>query len=73
MFLEYCNGGSLEELLQKRIILTETEVVIILKEIAQAFIKLHELKLIHRDLKPANILMHNKVFKVADFGFSRII
>ncbi len=26
---------------------------------------------IHRDLKPANILIHQGVYKIADFGFSR--
>lgn len=73
MFLEYCNNGSLEELFQKRKVFSEAEVVILIKQIASAFQILHELKIIHRDLKPANILIHNKIFKIADFGFSRIL
>ena len=27
--------------------------------------------IIHRDLKPANILVHEGLFKIADFGFSK--
>ena len=27
----------------------------------------------HRDLKPANILMHEGVFKIADFGFAKYV
>jgi len=27
----------------------------------------------HRDLKPANILMHDGVFKIADFGFAKYV
>ena len=29
--------------------------------------------IIHRDIKPANILIHDKVIKIADFGFSKKI
>lgn len=28
---------------------------------------------IHRDLKPANILISNGLFKICDFGFSKVI
>jgi serine/threonine-protein kinase ULK/ATG1 len=27
--------------------------------------------IIHRDLKSENIMIHNGVFKIADFGFSK--
>lgn len=29
--------------------------------------------IIHRDLKSENILIHNGVFKIADFGFSKML
>ena len=29
--------------------------------------------IIHRDLKPANILIHDKIMKIADFGFAKSI
>lgn len=35
--------------------------------------ELHQNNIIHRDLKPANILLHNGIFKIADFGFCKEI
>ena len=29
--------------------------------------------IVHRDLKPENILIHNNIFKITDFGFSKIV
>lgn len=29
--------------------------------------------IVHRDLKPENILLHNGVFKITDFGFSKSV
>jgi len=29
--------------------------------------------LLHRDIKPENILIHNKMFKLADFGLAKHI
>lgn len=34
--------------------------------------KNYTLEIIHRDLKPANILIHQNVYKLADFGFALI-
>ena len=30
-------------------------------------------KMVHRDLKPENVFIHNGVYKIADFGFSKIM
>jgi serine/threonine protein kinase len=34
---------------------------------------MYDKNIIHRDLKPANILIHNNIYKIADFGFSRVL
>lgn len=34
---------------------------------------MREHSIIHRDLKPSNILIHNGVYKLADFGFCKPI
>jgi serine/threonine protein kinase len=34
---------------------------------------LYDKGVFHRDLKPENILINNKIAKIADFGFSKVI
>jgi calcium-dependent protein kinase len=42
-----------------------------MRQIAQGFEEIAKFGVIHRDLKPANILVHQDVFKICDFGFSK--
>lgn len=39
----------------------------------EGFKELQRNGIIHRDLKPANILIDNGVYKIADFGFAKIV
>lgn len=32
---------------------------------------MHSHSIVHRDLKPENILIHEGMFKIVDFGFSK--
>ncbi|CAK94284.1 unnamed protein product (macronuclear) [Paramecium tetraurelia] len=68
---EFCNGGTLE-LQMKQNELPISKVFQILKQISLGIQALHNKKIIHRDLKPANILIHENVYKLADFGFALI-
>ena len=36
-----------------------------------SFAELQKAKILHRDLTPGNILIKNKVYKIADFGFAK--
>ena len=45
----------------------------IFKQICNGYKVLYQNKIIHRDIKPENILMHDGVYKIADFGFGRIV
>lgn len=70
---EYCNGDTLEKLLDQRKYLPEKEAFIIFKQILNASKTLSRLNILHRDLKPSNILFHDNVVKVADFGFCKTL
>ena len=39
----------------------------------QNYFIIHFYTRVHRDLKPANFLIHDGNYKVADFGFSRVL
>lgn len=68
---EYCNGGTLAELLERRGHLPESEAVEMFRQLLEAFRVLFRENILHRDLKPANLLFHNGMVKIADFGFCK--
>ena len=68
---EYCDGGTLEDLLQKKHHLSEVESLKIFQQLLNAFKAIYKENILHRDLKPSNILVHNGVVKIADFGFCK--
>eukprot|EP00929_Paragymnodinium_shiwhaense_P000483 TRINITY_DN100721_c0_g1_i1.p1 TRINITY_DN100721_c0_g1~~TRINITY_DN100721_c0_g1_i1.p1 ORF type:complete len:518 (+),score=112.28 TRINITY_DN100721_c0_g1_i1:143-1696(+) len=70
--MELCDHGSAADILRRlHGAMTETEVRLIMREVARGLLYLHEDKKIHRDVKGANILV-TKDFKakLADFGIS---
>ena len=72
IILEFCDGGSLYELI--KILprnLNEEEIASLVYMILKGLIFLHENKKIHRDIKTENILLtHEGIAKLADFGVS---
>ena len=72
IILEFCDGGSLYELI--KILprnLNEEEIASLIHMILKGLIFLHENKKIHRDIKSENILLtHEGIAKLADFGVS---
>ena len=72
IILEFCDGGSLYELI--RILprnLNEEEIASLVCMILKGLIFLHENKKIHRDVKTENILLtHDGIAKLGDFGVS---
>ena len=67
---EYCNGGSLQTLLQKRV-LNEAELKILLLHIAEGLKYIHSHGLVHMDIKSGNIFVTKPVARQAqtDDGF----
>lgn len=70
---EFCNGGTLENQIQKKKFLQETEALQVFQQILNAFKSLIKENILHRDLKPSNILLHDGLIKVADFGFCKAL
>jgi serine/threonine protein kinase len=75
---EYCDGGTLRDLMLRQKTVPEKQAVGILAQICQGFIELIKNGVIHRyvihyfrDVKPENILIHNQDYKIADFGFAK--
>jgi serine/threonine protein kinase len=79
--MEYIDGPTLAEILESRKgkdRLQFAQILVILKQVAEALHAAHESGVIHRDLKPANILLsrvlpETKNVKVVDFGTARIL
>lgn len=67
--MEYCGGGSLQDIYQVTGPLKEKQIAYICRETLQGLNHLHETGKIHRDIKGANILLTDRGdVKLADFG-----
>ncbi|XP_020220471.1 mitogen-activated protein kinase kinase 2 [Cajanus cajan] len=75
IILEYMDGGSLEDLLNKVKTIPESYLAVICKQVLKGLMYLHHEKhIIHRDLKPSNLLInHRGEVKITDFGVSVIM
>ena len=71
--MEFVDGYTLGDLLEKSGPLEQNVALKYMKQAAVGFSYLHEEKLIHRDIKPQNIMINKKGdLKIADFGISRV-
>ncbi|XP_066536820.1 mitogen-activated protein kinase kinase kinase kinase 2 [Hoplias malabaricus] len=67
--MEYCGGGSLQDIYHVTGPLKEKQIAYICRETLQGLNHLHEIGKIHRDIKGANILLTERGdVKLADFG-----
>ena len=56
---EYCNGGNLYTIMQKKKFLQEKTCIKYFVQLLNAFKALVKENIIHRDVKPENVLLHN--------------
>ena len=72
--MEFVPGPSLEELLQKHQIPQREEMLVYLRQVAEALDYAHRKGIVHRDVKPANILISaagaERTAKISDFGMA---
>ena len=69
--MEYIEGKTLKQLLQKRGVLTLNEVIDIMTQLTDGLAHAHEAYIIHRDIKPQNIMIEdNGLVKITDFGIA---
>ena len=69
--MEYLDGGSLDELINKKQGLPEAEASKYIWQIAEALSYMHKHKVLHLDLKPGNIMLSNGNAVLIDFGLSK--
>lgn len=71
LVMKYCGGGSLSKKIGK---LDDTELMHVVRDMAEGLKYLHQNKIVHQDIKPANILIdeQNGVvnYVLSDFGIS---
>jgi serine/threonine protein kinase len=67
--MQYCNGGNLNLRIGSASLRSE-EYLMIMRDILEGIVYLHEHSIMHRDLKPENVLFHDGTLMLADFGTS---
>ena len=69
--MEYIDGRTLKQLIQKRGALTVPEVIDIMTQLTDGLATAHEAYIIHRDIKAQNIMiLDNGLIKINDFGIA---
>jgi serine/threonine protein kinase len=70
--MEYCAGGSLQDLVAAVGALDEATLASVAADILTGLRDIHKLDLLHRDIKPSNLLLDSAGrVKLADFGLVR--
>lgn len=70
IILEFCNDGTLADILKTSKTLPEKESLIIIYQIILALVAMDTKGIAHRDIKPENIFINKGVYKIGDFGFA---
>ena len=76
--MDYLDGESLDELLQRKTKLPWERAIGIFKQVADGLGAAHKKSIIHRDLKPANVVLikeddGSELAKLVDFGIAKLL
>ena len=69
--MEYLEGGSLKDLVEKNGPLSEEMALQFIRQVGEALHYIHERNILHLDVKPANILLDEGKAVLIDFGISK--
>lgn len=73
LVMEYVDGGSLKERLDKGSPLEIEEAISIARDICRAIAAIYRRDIVHRDIKPSNILINQEgVAKLTNFGVAQV-
>lgn len=76
LVLDYCEGGTLRDLLEQETPLTLAEILTLVTEVLEALEHAQHKSIVHCDIKPENILLtltpEGWRAKVSDFGIARL-
>jgi serine/threonine protein kinase len=71
LIMEFCQTGSLHDVLKRGRPLDETQICLVMRDILKALEYLHGEGKLHRDIKAANVLLNNDgTVRLCDFGVS---
>ncbi|KAF9583760.1 Suppressor of Sensor Kinase (SLN1) [Lunasporangiospora selenospora] len=74
IFMEYCQGGSLADLLEHGRIEDEKVIKVYTLQLLKGLAYLHHRNVVHRDVKPDNVLLdHLGNIKFVDFGAAKVL
>ncbi|MBN1634095.1 MAG: serine/threonine protein kinase [Ignavibacteria bacterium] len=74
LIMEYADGHTLSEIIERNEALQENYAVNIFKDILSGFVYAHSKGIVHRDIKPSNIIIEsNGNPKILDFGIAKIL
>ncbi|MFI0942514.1 ABC transporter substrate-binding protein [Streptomyces sp. NPDC021020] len=74
LVMEFVPGGTLSQLLRRRVFFPPERAVRVVCDILDALAHAHSHGTVHRDVKPANVMVTPEgVVKVADFGIARVL
>lgn len=71
LVMEFVNGQSLQQRVEKEGALPVADVIHIALHIAKGLGAVHQHNLVHRDIKPSNIILAGDGVKITDFGVAR--
>lgn len=75
IIMEYAAGGTLKDMLIKRVesneLYSNKELITIFKQLSEGMRRINS-ELVHRDIKPENILLCGNTLKISDFGLSKV-